>query len=198
MHHGFVEVAAVKMSKSLGNYTSLTDLLARTDGRAYRLLVLQSHYRAPMEVVPDTIAQAEHSLDRLDAFARRTADLPEAEADAGVLKAFRDYMDNDLQTGKAIALLFDAVTRANAALDGGDTSTGASLAAAAKEIAGAMGLELHVAVDDVDEATAELVRQRDEARAGKDFAAADRIRDELVAAGWAVEDTAAGTKVRRA
>jgi cysteinyl-tRNA synthetase len=198
MHHGFVEVAGEKMSKSLGNYTSLTDLLARTDARAYRLLVLRSHYRSPMEVVPETIAQAEASLEGLDAFARRTAALPAADADEGVLDAFREHMDNDLDTPGATALLFDTVRRANAALDGGDTSSAASLAAAARAISAAMGLELRAGGDEVDDATAELVRRRDEARAAKDFAAADRIRDELVAARWVVEDTPAGTKVRRA
>ena len=186
------------MSKSLGNYTSLTDLLARTDPRAYRLLVLQSHYRSPMEVVPETMERAERSLATLDAFARRTADLPAVEPDAGTLDAFRRHMDDDLDTPGAIALLFNAVRGANAALDGGMTDSAAPLAAAAKEIAGALGLGLRAEVDDVDAATAELVRQRDEARAAKDFAAADRLRDELVAAGWVVEDTAAGTKVRRA
>ena len=197
-HNGFVEVAGEKMSKSLGNFTNLTDLLARADGRAYRLLVLQSHYRSPLDVTNETIERAERSLAGLDAFARRTADLPDADADVAVLERFSVSMDNDLQTPEAAALLFDTVTRANAALDAQDVDTAAPLAAAAKEIAGVMGLELRAATDEVDEATADLVRQRDEARAAKDFAAADRIRDELVAAGWVVEDTPAGTKVRRA
>jgi len=197
MHHGFVEVAGAKMSKSVGNYTSLTDLLERTDPRAYRLLVLQSHYRSPMEVLPENIEPAERSLATLDAFARRTADLPSATPDADTLDAFRADMDDDLDTPGAVALLFNTVRGANAALDAGHAAAAAPLIAAAKEIAGALGLELRVGADEVDEATAELVRQRDEARAAKDFAAADRIRDELVAAGWVVEDTPGGTQVRR-
>ena len=71
VHNGFVMVGDEKMSKSLGNFTSLSDLLARTDGRAYRLLVLRSHYRRPLEVTPRTIADAEEALARLDAVARR-------------------------------------------------------------------------------------------------------------------------------
>ena len=71
VHNGFVEVGGEKMSKSLGNFTTLTDLVAEHDPRAYRLLVLQSHYRSPLEVTPPTIAAAEASLDRLDALARR-------------------------------------------------------------------------------------------------------------------------------
>jgi cysteinyl-tRNA synthetase len=198
VHNGFVEVAGEKMSKSLGNFTNLTDLLDRADGRAYRLLVLQSHYRSPIDVTNDTIERAERSLATLDAFARRTADLPAADADASVLQRFKEFMDNDLQTTEATALLFETVTRANAALDSGDDAGAASLSAAARAISAAMGLELRAGEDEVDDATAELVRQRDEARAAKDFAAADRIRDELVGAGWVVEDTSAGTKVRRA
>jgi cysteinyl-tRNA synthetase len=198
VHNGFVEVDGTKMSKSLGNFTNIADLLDRADGRAYRLLVLQSHYRSPMEVVPDTIERAERSLASLDAFARRTADLPTAEADATVLERFAEAMDNDLQTTVATALLFDTVTEANAALDAEDVDRAAPLAAAARAISGALGLKLRAGGDEVDAATAELVRQRDEARAAKDFAAADRIREELVAAGWVVEDTPTGTKVRRA
>jgi cysteinyl-tRNA synthetase len=197
VHNGFVEVDGTKMSKSLGNFTNIADLLDRADGRAYRLLVLQSHYRSPMEVVPDTIERAERSLASLDAFARRTADLPTAEADATVLERFAEAMDNDLQTTVATALLFDTVTEANAALDAEDVDRAAPLAAAARAISGALGLKLRAGGDEVDKATAELVRQRDEARAAKDFAAADRIREELVAAGWVVEDTPTGTKVRR-
>ncbi|TMK83382.1 MAG: hypothetical protein E6G57_15965 [Actinobacteria bacterium] len=90
------------------------------------------------------------------------------------------------------------MTRANAALDNGDTERVAPLAAAVRAISAAMGLELRAGDDEVDAATADLVRQRDEARASKDFAVADRVRDELVAAGWVVEDTPAGTQVRRA
>jgi cysteinyl-tRNA synthetase len=198
VHNGFVEVAGEKMSKSLGNFTNLTDLLEQADGRAYRLLVLQSHYRSPIDVTGDTIQRAEKSLAGLDAFARRTGDLPVAESDAVVVDRFREHMDNDLQTPEATALLFDTVTRANAALDSGDSSAAASLAAAAKEIAGAMGLELRADVDEIDAATAVLVVQRDEARARKDYAEADRIRSELEAMGWVVEDTPSGTQVRRA
>lgn len=197
-HNGWVEVEGTKMSKSLGNFVNLTDLLERADGRAYRLLILQSHYRSPLEVTGDTIERAERSLAGLDAFARRTADLPAADPDVTVLEQFSVAMDNDMQTPEATALLFETVTRANAALDRGDAAGAAPLAAAAKEIAAVMGLELRVAADEVDEATATLVRQRDEARAAKDFAAADRVRDELVAAGWVVEDTPSGTQVRRA
>lgn len=197
VHNGWVEVEGKKMSKSLGNFTDLTDLLEQADARAYRLLILQSHYRSPLEVTGDTIERAERSLASLDAFARRTSDLPRADADVTVLERFVEAMDNDLQTPEATALLFDTTTRANAALDAGDVDTAATLAAAAKEIAGAMGLELRATAGEVDAATAALVRQRDEARAAKDFAAADRIREQLVASGWVVEDTASGTKVRR-
>jgi len=198
MHHAFVETGGEKMSKSLDNFVSLTDLLERTDPRALRLLVLQSHYRSPMEVTPDTVAQAEHALAGLDAFARRLGELPAGTADEIVLERFHNHMDDDLDTPAAMALLFDSVRRANAALDAGDTAAAAALAAAVTELAGAVGLELLTAETDVDPETADLVRRRDEARRDRDFVAADRIRDELTARGWVVEDTPGGTKVRPA
>ena len=71
MHHGWVEVEGTKMSKSLGNFSTLPDLLARHDARAYRLLVLRAHYRSPIEVTPETLADAEKALERLDTLARR-------------------------------------------------------------------------------------------------------------------------------
>ncbi len=73
MHNGWVEVEGTKMSKSLGNFTTLPDLLARHDARAYRLLVLRAHYRSPIEVTPETLADAEKALERLDGLARRFA-----------------------------------------------------------------------------------------------------------------------------
>jgi cysteinyl-tRNA synthetase len=198
VHNGWVVVEGQKMSKSLGNFTSLPDLLASYDARAYRLLVLQSHYRSPIEVTPGTIQQAEASLAPLDAHARRAGGLPPAAPDEAALTAFRSAMDDDLDTAKAMALLFDLVRRANAALDGGDEAAATPLVAAVHEVAGALGLVLGGDEEAVPDDIAALVGRRDEARAARDWAAADAARDELVAAGWVVEDTPAGTRVRRA
>ena len=199
MHHAFVEVEGTKMSKSLRNFTSLTDLLARTDPRAYRLLVLQSHYRSPMEVTPTTVGQAEAAVGRFDALERRAAEagVPAVEPDVAALDAFRAAMDDDLDTPRATALLFDLTRRANAALDAGDGAAAAPLLAAVREVAGALGLRLGGGEEAVPDDVAALVRRRDEARAARDFPAADAARDDLVAAGWVVEDTPAGTRVRR-
>ncbi len=194
-HSGFVlGPGGVKMSKSLGNYTSLTDLLARTDPRAYRLLVLQSHYRAPLEVGPVAMERAERSLEGLDELARRTAGM-EASPGAAALEEFQSHMDEDLGTAPATALMFDLRARANAALDGGDLRTGGSLAAAALEISRAFGLELGAGNDRMDDQTARLVAERDSARASGDYARSDTIRDELAANGWIVKDTPDGTRV---
>jgi cysteinyl-tRNA synthetase len=197
MHHAFVEVEGTKMSKSLANFTSLTDLLARTDPRAYRLLVLQSHYRSPMEVTPTTVAQAEAAVGRLDALVRRAGPV-DAEPDPAAVEAFRAAMDDDLDTPRVTADLFELTRRANVALDAGDEAAAAPLVAAVRELAGALGLPLGGGAAAVPDEVAALVQQRDEARAARDWGAADAARDELVAAGWVVEDTPTGTRVRRA
>jgi cysteinyl-tRNA synthetase len=205
-HNGWVMVDGEKMSKSLGNFTSLTDLLARADGRAYRLLVLRSHYRAPIEVTTETIGDAERGLARLDAFARRlglatpsgpvvlgeVADIDEAARDR-----FVALMDDDLQTPQALALVFELVSDANQALDAGDDARAATLGATVVALAGAMGLVLGGDGDEIDPVTQALATERDAARAAKDFARSDAIRDELQAAGWTVEDTPEGTVLHR-
>jgi cysteinyl-tRNA synthetase len=200
MHHAFIEVAGEKMSKSLGNYTSLVDLLDRTDARAYRLLVLQSHYRTPLEVTPATISAAEATLERLDALARRFelgarpgTEHPDDEAVA----RFRRAMDDDLDTPVAMALVFELARRANAAADAGETEQARLLAATVAELAGALGLELGRADDVVDAESAALVERRNAARKARDFATADALRDELTARGWVVEDGPRGTSIRR-
>ena len=199
MHNGFVEVGGEKMSKSLGNFTNLLDLVESTDPRAYRLLVLRSHYRTPLEVTRATTDDASAALRRLDAFARRAANAGLAgEPDAASVEAFRVAMDSDLDTPAAVALLFGLVGQANTALDAGDSTTAAPLAAAAFEICGAVGLVLNAGGEEVPAEILERARARDEARAAKDWAAADAIRDELTGAGWLVEDTADGTQVRPA
>jgi cysteinyl-tRNA synthetase len=194
VHNGFVELEGEKMSKSLGNITSLTDLLAEHDGRSYRLLVLRAHYRSPVEITPSTIADAEAALERLDAFARRTAGI-DGEPDDEVIAGFRAAMDDDLDTPKAVALLFAQVKLANAALDNGQDA--GPVIRAVREITAALGLPLRTDTRVLSDDVAELVRQRDAARADKDFAAADRIRETLTKMGYVVEDGAAGTQVRR-
>ena len=197
-HHAFVEVAGEKMSKSLGNFTTLTDLLASTDPRAYRLLVLQSQYRKPLEVTADTVDAATRALATLDDFARRTADLPPVASDPVELDRFRARMDDDLDTPGVIADVADLRRRANVLLDAGDAEGAAPLAAAVAEITSALGLELRAGGDDAPPPeVAGLVRRRDEAREGKDWSAADAIRAELEEQGWVVEDTPGGTRLHR-
>ena len=213
MHNGWVEVEGTKMSKSLGNFTTLPDLLARSDARAYRLLVLRAHYRSPIEVTPETLADAEGALGRLDALARRfsvgglleqTSDgfvvegeAPAVDLDPGALDSFRARMDNDLDTPGALAGIFDLVSAAHSAADAGDQAKAEALARTAAVLLAALGVSLRGESADIDEASARLVAQRDEARRAKDYARADTLRDDLVALGWTVEDTPAGTAIHR-
>ena len=196
-HNGHVQMGGEKMSKSLGNITNLTDLLASVDARAYRLVVLQSHYRAPVEVTSTTLDAATSTLAGLDAFARRAADLPVAGADSDALERFRAAMDDDLDTPRAMAEMLTLVKAANTALDAGDTAAAASRAAAVRDMADAVGLVLCTGNDAVPASVADLVRHRDAALAGRDFATADAVRDRLLSLGWTVEDTPRGTRVHR-
>ncbi len=197
MHNGFVvDAEGEKMSKSLGNVSNLLDLIEVYDPRAYRMVLLQSHYRSPVGISADGLEAAGRSLAGLDSFVARTASLGEAEADAETVAAFRAAMDDDLDTPKAMALLFDTVRQANSALDGGDESIAAGLTSAVRKMCGAVGLRLveQVAVPaDVLAQAAAL----DAARAAKDYDTADAIRADLQAAGWQVETTRDGTTVRR-
>ncbi len=192
MHHGWVEVDGTKMSKSLGNFATLPDLLAHSDARAYRVLVLRAHYRSPIEVTPDTLADAEKALTRLDGLARRfgsfdVTDLlartdegfvvegvpPATGVDAAAVAAFRAHMDDDLDTPGALATIFELVTAAHSAADSGDEAGGGRLAHTAAVLAAALGLMLRAADTEVDAESAQLVAERDEARGARDFARAD-------------------------
>jgi len=196
MHNGFVvDAEGEKMSKSLGNVSNLLDLIEHYDPRAYRMVLLQSHYRSPVKITQDGIDAAVKSLAGLDAFAARVAGVEPAEPDSTVLDEFRAAMEDDLDTPRATALLFDTIRRANAALDAGDDLAG-PLVAAVHEIADAVGLRLgsEVVVDADALARAQAL---DDARAAKDFATADNLRAELQAEGWTVETTRDGTSLRR-
>ncbi len=216
MHNGWVTVGGEKMSKSLGNFTSLSDLIDRSDPRAYRLLVLRSHYRSPIEVTPETVAQAEAGLARLDELARRF-DLEDpldqgpvlpgavdsdaagsAAVDGLATEAFVNHMDDDLDTAGALAVVFDLVRQANSAADAGDDARAMQSARTAAVLVGALGVRLAGSDNgEIDGTAADLVRRRDAARAAKEWAEADALRAELEAAGWLVEDSAEGTRIRR-
>ena len=205
MHNGFVvDAEGEKMSKSLGNVTNLLDLLDQYDPRAYRMLLLQTHYRSPVKIGRDNVDASVKALAGLEAFAARSATLAAGKAtsgaDAEVLGRFRAAMDNDLDTPNAMAVLFDTVRRANAAIDAGSPEA-AMLSAAVREMCVALGLPLGVSakVDDDELAGANAkAAALDAARAAKDFAKADALRAELQAAGWLVETTKQGTTLRRA
>ena len=219
MHNGWVTMGGEKMSKSLGNFTSLSDLLVRSDARSYRLLVLRSHYRSPIEVTPGTVADAESGLARLDEMARRfdladplaggpvaataTAtgqrDGPGGQVlDTGAVTRFRERMDDDLDTPGALAGVFDLVRRANVAADAGDPAGARTAAVTAAFLCAALGLPLRSGSGiEVDPLAAELVRRRDQARSDRDWALADSLRAELEAQGWLVEDGPEGTRIRR-
>ena len=199
MHHAFVvDAEGEKMSKSLGNFTTLLDLIEKMDPRSYRMLLLQSHYRSPVSVNPDTVGAAERALAGLDTFARRAASagVSTVAADADLVASFRERMDDDLDTTNAMAIVFDAARRGNAAIDAGDLDAAATLAATVTELCAAVGLVLKTA-DDVPAAALAKAAAIDAARAAKDFATADALRAELQAEGWQVETTKSGTTLRR-
>ena len=197
MHNGFVvDAEGEKMSKSLGNVANLLDLLEHYDPRAYRMLLLQSHYRSPVRVGQDNIDASVKALAGLDSFAARSAQFGDGSVDESIKSRFVAAMDNDLDTTQAMAIIFDTVRAANAAVDSGDASTVATLRATVIEIAGALGLELS-AGGDVDADIVAKAAALDAARAAKDFATADAIRNELQDAGYVVETSKEGTRVRR-
>lgn len=198
MHNGFVvDTEGEKMSKSLGNVTNLLDLVEHYDPRAYRMLLLQTHYRSPVRVGQDNIDASVKAVGSIDGFFARMAEVStNATADEATLQAFRTAMNNDLDTPGATALMFDTIRKANAALDVKDDALAGALAGAVKEMCVAFGLQVN-AFAEVSTDIAEKAIQLDAARAAKDFATADALRNELQAAGYVVETTKEGTKVRR-
>ena len=208
-HSGLVTVGGTKMSKSLGNFRTLGDLLVAYDPRAYRLLMLRSHYRSPLEVTESTLEDSTRALERLDALARRLGDVARAgagfapvpelhRASLGIelTATFRSHMDEDLDSPKALAVIFEAVRRANALIDDGDAAGGNLLGHRALDLLAALGLEtagLLVAPPEI----LELARRRDLARASRDFSLADALRAAIEATGWRVEDGPSGTLLRR-
>ena len=120
------------------------------------------------------------------------------DADEAELDRFRSLMDDDMDTPAVVAQLFGLATAANTALDGGDPASAATAWATIGEITRAVGIDIKAAGGEVPTEITALAAERDEARAAKDFARADALRDELKSLGWEVEDTPEGTRVHLA
>ena len=202
LHNAMVNVGGEKMARSLGNFTTLADAVDAHGPRALRLLVLQTHYRSNMEMGPENVAAAARALATLDALARRARtagverlDLGREALDAEAVAAFDAALDDDFNTPAALAAVYEAVRRANLAIDAGGGTEAGRLVSTAHALTGALGLELDdgSVTGEGDDEINSLVAQRDAARKARDFAEADRIRAELAARGITLEDTPAGT-----
>jgi cysteinyl-tRNA synthetase len=198
MHNGYLMVEGEKMSKSLGNFYTVHDLLEEFPGEAIRLALLKAHYRQPLDFTKDGIREAKKELDRW----YRAVDTVSAD-DGEISESVKEALFDDLNTPRAIAALHE--------LDPGGSPANGTVALKMKRdlkaSANFLGLLNESAKDwfkgaggegALDEAAIEnLIAQRIEARASKDFAESDRIRDELAGQGVILEDGAEGTTWRR-
>ena len=197
LHNGMLNVDGEKMSKSLGNFVTLVDILDQYDPRAFRLLGIQTHYRRQMEVGEKELSDAEKAIGRIDALARRVRADGLVLGPVGDVEPFRDAMDDDFDTPAALAYVFELVRDANVALDEGLRETAATCFATVQELAGVLGIEVHAEAPQADAEIDALVAAREAARGAKDWAEADRLRDELSGRGIVVEDTPRGPEWRR-
>ncbi|MGI9584187.1 MAG: cysteine--tRNA ligase, partial [Acidimicrobiia bacterium] len=207
MHNGMLNLSGEKMAKSTGHVVTLLESLDRWDPLAIRLFYLRTHYRKPLEFSADALADAEASLGRLRAFRRRAPTHIESPSDPASLEAFRGAMDNDLDAAGALGVVFDLVRSANALMDQGEDVE--PLVGAFDEMMQVLGLDenpedvpvdvsrIGVAYGLEDASIEDLLDLRIEARAEKDWARSDAIRDELASVGIVIEDTADGTRWHR-
>ena len=206
MHNGYINVDNVKMSKSLGNFKTVREIANVYGYEVIRYFLISSHYRSPINYSIDIIEQCQSALDRLYTcresldFAIKNAksDIPDDEeilkliADAK--NEFINAMDDDLNTADGIAAVFDLVSTINTEIINKEVSLNVCKKAAEMfdELTGVLGLVYNRKSNDIDDDIEKLIEERQNARANKDWATADKIRDELKARGIILKDTPQG------
>jgi len=203
MHNGFVRVDDEKMSKSLGNFFTIREVLKKYDAEVVRFFILRAHYRSPLNYSDVHLDDARHALTRLYTALKGFSAIPAAiDWQETHAQRFRAALDDDFGTPEAVAVLFDLAGELN-------RTHAPALAAQLKGLAGVLGLlgrdpqdflqatpavEGGLAPADIER----MIGERAAAKKAKNYAEADRIRGELTAAGVVLEDTAQGTSWRRA
>jgi cysteinyl-tRNA synthetase len=206
MHTGFLQSSGEKMSKSLGNIIPVREFLKEFTPGGFRMFILQTHYRSPIDYSKDKVRESERAVERLKEF-RKRLELPTkgkdkkiAEAADALKKTFIEQMDDDFNTPNAVSAIFDFIREANSLIDASAESPEAVKHALAvfDESTSVLGLELKERVD-VPHEVAEIVKQREEARRSKDWAKSDELRNKAAALGFKLLDNKDGTtRVERA
>ena len=200
VHNGLVTVDGQKMSKSIGNFVLAADMLAARPAPVVRYALAAAHYRSNLDISDGALDEAAAALGRITGFLARAArTLGEPQA-APVPDAFAEAMDDDLGVPQALAVVHERVRAGNTALDTGDQAALRAAYDAVAAMVAVLGLDLDGAPaqtggaqDTLAALVEELITQRAQARASKDWATADRIRDLFATAGVVLEDTADGT-----
>ena len=204
LHNAWVTTAGEKMSKSLGNSLLVSEVIQRVRPVELRYYLGSAHYRSMLEFSDEAMAESAAAYRRIEGFLRRVADRV-GEVPTGALpRAFGEAMDDDLAVPQALAVVHDTVRAGNAALDAGDDASARARAGEVRAMMGVLGLDpmswedrdgdSQAMREVIDALVQAALADRTEARARKDYAAADAIRDRLSDAGIALEDTADGVR----
>jgi cysteinyl-tRNA synthetase len=209
-HWGPVNSGGTKMSKSLGNYFAIRDILAEYPADVLRLYLLSTHYRSPIDYSPDRLAETKRSYDRLKTAlsVASQAKLPESKPDSALAKRFADSMNDDFNTAQAIGIVFEAIGELNKELSSQtqDIAKAGSLLSTVNEFLNVLGFttvgdgtvsENTDNSGDFDKLVDLALGWRKAARDAKQYALSDQIRDELKELGIVVEDRPQGATWRR-
>ncbi|MBO7426888.1 MAG: cysteine--tRNA ligase [Clostridiales bacterium] len=210
VHNAFVNVDGEKMSKSLGNFFTIRDIVAQFPYEVVRFFILSGHYRMPINFSDELLRSAQNGLSRITTSIKNLKFIigkksGDGSGDEALLEAvkkagdeFIERMDDDLNTADAITAIFNLVKEANTAVGAGNCSDAALKAALDKllELTDVLGIVTEEK-NDIPSEVMDLVNKRAEAKKAKDFALADSLRDQITALGYSVKDTANGPQVEK-